>query len=145
MPLSNYPAGFTDGVTIRGVPIVMSNPGKVFWVNNSSVLAPNGVGGSDGNDGTYQRPFSTIDKAINSTTASRGDIIFVMPGHAETVALSTSIGFDVAGIAIIGLGKGTLRPTLTMSAVASSLVFSAANMVLQNFLIKFVKLHLFHQ
>ena len=134
--MSNFPAGFTDVVTVRGVPIVLTNPGNVLWVNNSSVLPDRGIGGSDGNKGSYLQPFSTIDKAINIGKASRGDIIFCMPGHAETIPLSTTIGFDKAGIAIIGLGHGTLRPTLTMSAVASSLVFSAANQIFQNFLIK---------
>jgi hypothetical protein len=38
---SNFPNGFLDGVTIRGMPIVQLHPGKVWWVNNSSVLAPN--------------------------------------------------------------------------------------------------------
>jgi len=133
---SSYPNGFANGVTIRGVPIVQSHPGEVFWVNNSSVLAKGGIAGSDGNDGTYRKPFSTIDYAINRCTASRGDIIMVMPGHAETIADATSLVPDVAGVAIIGLGTGTLRPTITMSAVASSIIVSGANTVIQNLLFK---------
>lgn len=133
--MSNYPDGISD-LVLRGVPLTQLHPGEVFWVNNSGVQLAGSSGASDGNTGTFNSPFSTIDKAINSCTASRGDIIICMPGHAETIPLATTIGFDVAGVAIIGLGAGTLRPTLTMSAVVSSLVFSAANMVLQNFLIK---------
>jgi hypothetical protein len=44
MSRSNYPNGFTDGVTIRGLPVLLAHPGKVYWVNNSSVLAPSGIG-----------------------------------------------------------------------------------------------------
>jgi len=36
---SNFPNGFKGGVTIRGIPLQLLNPGEVFWVNNSGVLA----------------------------------------------------------------------------------------------------------
>ena len=135
MALSNFPQGFTNGVTIRGIPIVQLHPGKVFYVNNSTVLAENGVGGSDGNPGTLQRPFSTIDYAIGRCTAGRGDIILVMPGHAETVTSATMINMDVAGVAIIGLGTGSSRPTLTFTtANTATIPVSAANMTIKNFL-----------
>lgn len=133
--MSNFPNGFNQ-VTIRGVPIVQTHPGEVFFVNNSSVLAKLGIGGSNSNDGTYKKPFSTIDYAINRCTASRGDIIMVMPGYTETIPLATTLVPDVAGIAIIGLGSGTLRPTLSMSAVASSIIVSGDNTVIQNILFK---------
>jgi len=121
MALSNFPQGFTNGVTIRGIPIVQLHPGKVFYVNNSTVLAENGVGGSDGNPGTLQRPFSTIDYAIGRCTAGRGDIILVMPGHAETVTSATMINMDVAGVAIIGLGTGSSRPTPVSPSVPDAI------------------------
>jgi hypothetical protein len=135
MALSNFPQGFTNGVTIRGIPITQVHPGKVFYVNNSTVLAENGVAGSDGNPGTLQRPFSTIDYAIGRCTAGRGDIIFVMPGHAETVIAATTIALDVAGIAILGLGTGTSRPTLTFTtANTATLQVNAANISIKNIL-----------
>jgi hypothetical protein len=131
---SNYPNGI-EGLVLRDQPILQTNPGKVFWVNSTTVLGGGQkVGGSDGNAGTVAAPFATIDKAINSCTASRGDIIMVMPGHTETIADATSLVPDVAGVAIIGLGRGTLRPTITMSAVASSIILSAANVAIQNIL-----------
>lgn len=135
MAISNYPHGFVHGITIRGVPITMLHPGKVFWVNGSSVLAENAKAGSDGNKGTYQEPFATIDYAIGKCTASRGDIILVMPGHTETVAAAAGIAVDVAGIAIIGLGQGSLRPALNFTATASTLTMSAANCTLHNLLL----------
>lgn len=132
MPISNYPNGFANGVTIRGMPLLQVHPGRVWWVNNSGVLPEGGVGGSDGNDGTYQRPFSTIDYAIGRCTASRGDIIAVMPGHEEDIAAASGITLDVAGVAIIGLGPASLRPKITFSATASTFVVSAANCSLSN-------------
>lgn len=131
MPISNYPNGFAHGVTIRGLPLQVAHPGKVFWVNNSTVLPANGIGGSDGNDGTYLRPFSSIDYAIGRCTASRGDIIMVMPGHIEAVTAS-SLTLDVAGVAIIGLGEGDLRPKFNFGATTSTIIWSAANCSMKN-------------
>lgn len=110
---SNYPNGLTDGMTVRGLPLSVSHPGEIFWVNNSTVLSKGGVGGSDGNDGSYRRPWSTIDYAIGRCTAGRGDIIMVMPGHAESIVASAGITLDVDGVAIIGLGVGNYRPSIT--------------------------------
>lgn len=124
---SNYPNGFLNGVTIRGIPLVQLHPGNVYWVNNSSVIPDKGIGGSDGNDGTYLRPFSTIDYAIGRCKASRGDIIAVMPGHAENISTASGLTSDVAGVAIVGLGSGTLRPKLSFTAAAATHVISAGN------------------
>ena len=134
MPISNYPNGFVNGVTIRGVPVLQSQPGQVFWVNNSSVLSPDGVGGTDSGPGTYKQPFSTIDYAVGRCVASRGDIILVMPGHAETITTAAQLILDVAGIAIIGLGAGSLRPTLTFGAAAANIPITAANVSVKNIL-----------
>jgi len=137
MPISNYPNGFANGVTIRGVPLQQAFPGKVFWVNNSDVLPEGGVSGSDGNPGTYQRAFATIDYAIGRCASGRGDIIMVMPGHAESVVSATTIAADVAGVAIVGLGAGTARPTLTYTtANTATISISAANIAFKN--IRFV-------
>ena len=114
----------------------MAHPGKIFWVNNSTVLAPGGVSGSDGNPGTFLRPFSTVDGAIGKCTASRGDIIMVMPGHAESVATASAITSDVAGVAIFGLGSGSLRPTFTFTGTAATWVVSAANCSFGNIILQ---------
>ena len=118
---SNYPDGFSqNGVTIRGVNLLQNQPGKVFWVNNSGVIAEGGVGGSDGNDGSYKKPFSTLDYAIGRCKANRGDIIFLMPGHAETVSAAAGIVCDVAGISIVGLGHGSLQAQFTLDTAATA-------------------------
>lgn len=129
MPASNFPNGFAEGVTIRGVPLIQTHPGKVFWVSNSTTgLLPGQKGGSNGNKGTFDAPFSTIDYAIGQCAANRGDIIFVKANHAETITAASGITCDVAGVAIVGLGSGTDRPELTFgTATTASVVVSAAN------------------
>lgn len=131
-PASNYPGGFNN-VTIRGVPITQSHPGQVYWVSNATTVLPGQIGGSNGNPGTFNAPFGTLDFAISSCTANRGDIIFIKPGHAETISSATALAFDVAGVAIVGLGAGTKRPTFTLdTAATTTIAVSADNMSISN-------------
>ena len=127
-PASNFPGGFNN-VTIRGVPITQSHPGQVYWVSNATPTLPGQIGGSDGNPGTFNAPFSTLEYAVSSCTANRGDIIFIKPGHAETISSATALSFDVAGIAIVGLGTGTKRPTFTFDTAATTTIAVAADNV----------------
>lgn len=133
---SNFPGGFNN-VTIRGIPVTQAHPGQVYWVSNATTLLPGQVGGSNGNTGTFNAPFSTLAYALSKCTAGRGDIIFVKPGHAETIPDAATLSFNVAGVAIIGLGTGAARPTLTFStANTANIPITAANMAIQNFLFK---------
>lgn len=77
------------------------------------------------------RFFSTIDAAIGECTASAGDTILVLPGHTEAVT-STSLNADVAGVSIIGLGSGSMKPTLTFAATDSTINVTAADCTFQN-------------
>lgn len=127
MPASNYPSGFAGGVTVRGIPLLTMHPGKVFWVHSGT--------GSNGNKGTFDRPFSTVDYAVGQCTADKGDIIMVKPGHVETVTAAGGLDLDVAGIALVGLGAGSLRPTINFTtAVGADMDVDAANITMVNFL-----------
>ena len=133
MPYSNYPGGFASGVTIRNLPLTLLNPGKVFWVYNGTAVLKGQRGGSDANKGTFNSPFATLEAAINACTANRGDIIVIKPGHIETVSSATALNFDVAGVAIVGLGAGTNRPKFTLdTANTATIPVSADNMSVQN-------------
>jgi hypothetical protein len=127
--ISNYPNGFAYGVNIRGVPLLNTYGGKVYWVDSGA--------GSNTNKGTFDRPFATIDYAIGRCAANNGDIIMVKPGHAETVSAAAGIDCDVAGITIIGLGNGEDRPTITFdTATTADMDIDAANITIQNLLFK---------
>lgn len=124
MGMSNYPNGFRGGVTIRGIPLLLTHPGEVLWV---------GGGGSDGGAGTYNEPFATLDYAIGRCTANTGAVIMVKPGHTTTLTVASAITADIAGIAFIGLGSGANRPTITWGAAAATIVGSVANVSFTNF------------
>lgn len=105
-----------------------SNPGtgKSFYVDSAV--------GVDTYDGlTPATATATIDAAIGLCTASRGDTIYVMQGHAETVASATGLVCDVAGVSIIGIGHGSLQPTISLgTAVTAKISVTAANVRLSN-------------
>lgn len=133
MAYSNFPNGFATGVLMRNLPVTQTNPGKVFWVSNATTVQTGQRGGSDGNKGTFDAPFATLDYAIGQCTANRGDMIFIKPGHAETITSATALNFDVAGVSVIGGGTGSKRPTFTFTtANTATIPVSADNMSISN-------------
>lgn len=121
-----------------------NQPGGMFAITDRSIV-PSGnvfwVHAGTGTDGAgYGRnpdaPIATLDYAIGLCTASKGDIVYLMPGHAENVASATGCVLDIAGVQVIGLGNGALRPTLTLTAANTSTIsITAANCYLENILV----------
>lgn len=118
MALSNFPNGFAGGVSLRNLPLYETFAGNVFWVDSGA--------GSDSGKGTRERPFATIDYAIGRCTANNGDIIFVKPGHAETLT-GTDITVDVAGVTVQGLGTGSAMPQLSHNHADAEVSIAADN------------------
>jgi hypothetical protein len=117
----------TNVVRIDGVsyPLV-ARPGTMFFVDS--------VTGDDGNAGRApSNALATLDAAIGKCTANKGDVIIVMPNHAETVTGASGITFDVAGVTVIGLGHGAQRPRFLMDGGTTvTAVISAADVSLEN-------------
>jgi hypothetical protein len=124
MASTNFPNDFPGGLTVRGMPILNSYPGSIWWVSAS---------GSDGNRGNFDQPFGTLDYAIGRCSANKGDIILVKPGYIGTVSSAGGIDMDVAGIAIIGLGAGSDMPKLQWGSSTADIDVDAANITLKNF------------
>ena len=98
--------------------------GQRFYVHAGTGVDAAGYGSSP------DAPVASLDYAIGLCTADKGDTIILMEGHAET---TTAIAADVAGVRIIGLGTGRLRPALTATTGASDLLgVSAANVSIEN-------------
>lgn len=104
--------------------------GNVWFVDSGSANASD----TPNYGRSKEYPFATIDYAIGRTTASNGDVILVMPGHAETKAATGAlITLDVAGLKIIGLGHGNTRPTLTFGHTGADIDVTAADVWMENF------------
>lgn len=105
--------------------ILFPTTGNIFFVDSGVATAGNGL--------SPEAAVATIDAAINLATASNGDIIVVMEGHAESITGAAGIAADVAGITIVGLGRGRNRPVITFTtANGASFDISAANVHVEN-------------
>jgi hypothetical protein len=103
--------------------------GTIFYVDSSTGVDGTGSGRNE------DTPFATLDFAIGECTASKGDVILLMPGHAETIIADSGVDIDVAGITIIGLGRGADRATFTFTtAVTADFKLAAASTSVRNVL-----------
>lgn len=122
MPKNPY--NFTPSTLKGNLPVAV---GDVIFVDS--------VNGASGGDGSSLRPFSSLDYATSKSGVSSGDTIIAMPGHVETVTAAAGLALDVAGIRYIGLGTGSARPKINFTtATTASMVVSAANITMENFL-----------
>ena len=104
----------------------------VFFVDSGATLAQDAADGEHGN--TWSRPFATLNYAISKCTASRGDIILLAPGHAETIedtgtasgSITDECVLDKAGITVIGVGNGSLIPTFTLEGATDAAIIVTA-------------------
>ena len=122
---------FPNGVSSFGVPIVgggspsLLTTGKIYFVDDS---------GSDDGEGTDPAaPLATWDAAFGKCTANQGDIIVLMPGHAEAISAAAGVDADVAGVRSVGLGVGVERPTITFDTIISvDIDIDAAGITFEN-------------
>lgn len=120
---------------MSGLPFLGS--GKVFIVGDSStanigMLKELFTTDPDGDP----RFFSTIDAAVGACTANAGDVIIVMPGHTETVIAAGGLDLDVAGITVLGLGRGSDRPTINLTtSTLADIDIDAVNVTIENVII----------
>ena len=89
--------------------------GKVFVVGDASTANRDMVVElyAPDTDATV-RFHADIDTAIAACTAAAGDVILVLPGHAENLAADSAIDLDVAGVSIVGMGVGTFFSFLSL-------------------------------
>ncbi len=142
MASPNYPnegVNLLRGVPFFGSPLSIPYPGglgvtgftvgNTFYADSTHPLRAN----DPANGRSPALPFSTIDYAIGQCTANNGDVIYVLPGHTETVSAAAGIDCDVAGVSIIGLGEGTDRGLIsTSTATTADIDIDAANVTIAN-------------
>lgn len=113
-----------DGKDFKGASV--PTLGKDLFVDS--------VTGADTSDGlTPDRALATLDKAFELCTANKGYVIYCLPNHAETITGIGGITADVAGVSVVGLGKGAQRPTFLMDGADTvTYVVSAADHSIEN-------------
>ena len=120
---------FPSGLFSRGLPVEGGIPftgGSVFHVSSTHAQA------SDTNPGTDpDTPMATLDAAVARCTANKGDIIILYPAHVESIG-NAQIDLDVAGISVIGLGRGPDRPRIDYDHANASLDIGASGIAVKN-------------
>lgn len=100
--------------------------GNIWFVDSGASSGGNGL--------SPEGAFQTLAAAISAATANNGDVIFLMEGHAETLATAAVIDNSKAGLTMIGLGNGGNRPTFTFTAAAATFAVGASNLWFENIL-----------
>jgi hypothetical protein len=131
MGLTAYP----NGISSFGVPIPADSSipttltGKYIYVGNAT--GQNGSAGNTGEDPSS--PINSITNALLKCTANKMDVIVVLPGYTQTVSAASGLNINVAGVTIVGIGSGSLRPEITYDTAATATVaISAANVTVKN-------------
>jgi len=101
--------------------------GNVKFVGTTS--SARDIDGQDlpSHGGDPRKPYASIDYAIGTCVADNDDLIVVLSGHTETVSNATDWVMDVAGVSIVGMGRGASRPTITFDTATSAAVMVTAN------------------
>lgn len=107
---------------------IEQHPRNVWFVDSGHAAAVNSTGAGRNPD----RPLATVAYAFSSDLVGAGDVVYVMPGHTETIAAAGGITADIAGVQVIGLGWGTSRPLFTWSATDSTIAVSASSVTFKN-------------
>lgn len=124
------PTNFPNGVSSQGMPVLA---GTIPATTGTYLFVSSTVGADTATGRDKQHPLATLAAAILKCTANKGDVIVLMPGHAETVLNATAFNLSVAGVRIVGLGAGLLRPTFTFTtATTATITVSAANCGIDN-------------
>jgi hypothetical protein len=77
-------------------------------------------------------PFASISYALTKCTDSKNDVIYAMPGHAESIAAGATLACSVIGVTILGLGNGSNRPSISFAGTDSVIAVSAASVLIKN-------------
>ena len=126
--LRNLDPALQAQIVLASYGMMISPNANIFYVDSGHAAA-----GTATTAKNPKSPASTIDRAVGLCTANNGDIIIVMPGHAETVSAAAGLDLDVAGIIVVGIGRGTDQPTITLDTIISADVdVDAANITVVN-------------
>ena len=104
--------------------------GSVLFVDSVAGLSTGGL--------SPDTAAATLIQAQTLATASNNDVVYVAPGHAESVVGAAGMTFSKAGVSYIGLGVGRNRPTITFStSTAAQIIVSGANILFKNIVFDF--------
>lgn len=123
LPMNVSPVGVDMGHSI-----IVPPSGNVFYVRGNGTaiteldLDPPGLRG---------QLIASVAKALTYCVANRGDVIYVLQGHTENLAVASSWPL-VAGVKILGRGADAERPIFTFTTATSTVLVNKANVTISN-------------
>jgi hypothetical protein len=135
MSLENFAAGnamfpqlpYYEGAGIVTPYGMLTPPGSrvAAWVRSTGVqdLDPQPMG---------KELIADLATALKRVRSGYGDIIFLLPGHTETITDNTQLTNLVAGTKIIGLGMGSNQAKIRWGNTAAQWVLNKNDVLIQN-------------
>jgi len=140
---------FVGGVQV-GLPLGSSNArvptpgGRILYVGNLAAATSLKESMVPGNGSSPDEPLATLFGANGAMAQLQnrknvGDIIYVLPGHVESVAVAdaASATGSASGFSVIGLGSGTNRPAFNWTAATSTWLLDTSGVELSNLILNF--------
>ena len=116
MALTKFPKGILATPNLGGSAAIPPTTGTIYFVDSN--------GGTRGDGKSPQTAKATIAAAYALCKANKGDQIWVMPSHAESIAAATPLA--TAGVGIYGLPDGAKKPVITFTGTGSSFDITGA-------------------
>lgn len=111
-----------------------SDFGTVIPQSSRVIYLRSGGDPTGGIGGLGQRIVTTLAASLRECRAGLGDVIAVLPGHAENVTDATMLDNLVSGTRVIGLGNvmQSNAPAFTFAAAAAQWIVNDADFSLEN-------------
>ena len=109
---------------------IRRHPADVWFVDSTNTTR-----GADtvGHGQNPDEPFLTLHYANTQATDSVGDVIYLMPGHVETVVDAGELVLDCIGLTVRGLGEGALQPMIEVTTeVLADIDIDAASITIED-------------
>lgn len=106
---------------------ISNHPGNVWFVGSTVTGATDAAGYGQNPDA----PFATLSYAFSSDVLAAGDVVYLLPGHNEGLG-DAQIALDIAGVSIVGLGRGSLTPRFDFDHANASIDVAASNIAIRN-------------
>jgi len=131
-PATAQTVQYVTSTEIGGIPTVGMT---TTFTTGRTIFVDSNKGTSGGDGSTPAAAVDTLAHALLLATANKGDVILLMPDHAETIVAATTISTE--GITIKSLGVGDNRAQFTFgTSTAAGFAISADNVRLEGLIFK---------